>query len=252
MLKDTPELTKFKRLQADLMTSKAETVGILELLWRTCGIQTPQGNIGKLSNEDIRDECGCTEIPPDRLVESLVKWGWLDACKEHRLVVHDWGQHMEGHIKVKLKRANLPVLTSTSPPKSGCQNTCSDHVIESRVPNTCGEERNGMEWNGEERNGSSARGTSKGYTPQFEEWFKLYPKRVGKADAAKAFSKAVDRVELERLLERTTAFAESDIGKGDRQFVPNPATWLNQDRWLDDPEAWSTGKRQLQPGEVPF
>lgn len=71
------------------------------------------------------------------------------------------------------------------------------------------------------------------YSPAFEEWWKLYPRRVGKQAAFKAWSKA--RVGKDVLLDRTRQWAEAHERAGvEQQFIPHPATWLNRGGWDDE------------------
>jgi hypothetical protein len=78
------------------------------------------------------------------------------------------------------------------------------------------------------------------YPPNaFDVWYDGYPNKVGKGAAVEAFDK-VRRG-------RKATFAELIAGRDryirtkppDRSWC-NPATWLNQQRWLDEPESPST------------
>ncbi len=64
-------------------------------------------------------------------------------------------------------------------------------------------------------------------------WF-LYPKRVGKGEAFKAWTKSNCEVLSEvvvRAVREQLPYLEREGGK----FTPLPATWLNQKRWEDEP-----------------
>jgi predicted transcriptional regulator len=61
----------------------------------------------------------------------------------------------------------------------------------------------------------------------FEEFWKLYPKKVAKADALKAWNKAIKTKTAERLLELTKAYAEGKLP--DDKYIPYPASWLNKE-----------------------
>lgn len=69
----------------------------------------------------------------------------------------------------------------------------------------------------------------------FERFWKLYPKKVGKEAAKKAFQRARKTASLETLL---SAVERQKCGsrwsKDNGRFIPNPATWLNQGRWEDE------------------
>ncbi len=72
------------------------------------------------------------------------------------------------------------------------------------------------------------------YTDDFEAWWLSYPRKVGKGAASKAFTKAVKQVDVSELSEITTRYAQSVVGS-DEKFIPHPATWLNENRWEDQP-----------------
>jgi hypothetical protein len=70
-------------------------------------------------------------------------------------------------------------------------------------------------------------------TGEFELWWDAYPHKVGKRDAMTAFSNALLRgATLEALLSGVREYRSAK--PPDRQWC-NPATWLNQDRYLDQP-----------------
>ena len=74
-------------------------------------------------------------------------------------------------------------------------------------------------------------------TALFVEFWKVAAKKVGKLDAEKSFTRAMKRKDADTLMERWAAF-NAGINGGDMKYVPNPSTWLNQGRWLDeDPQA---------------
>jgi hypothetical protein len=78
----------------------------------------------------------------------------------------------------------------------------------------------------------------KKYSFEFEEFWKCYPRKVGKGGAWKAWWKAADGKEGElcRLcLESLTWQRDSDQWTNeDGKFIPHAATWLNQARWEDE------------------
>jgi hypothetical protein len=61
----------------------------------------------------------------------------------------------------------------------------------------------------------------------FDEFWKLYPKRVAKADALKAWNKAIKVKTAEELLKLTKAYAEGKLP--DQTYIPYPASWLNKE-----------------------
>lgn len=77
---------------------------------------------------------------------------------------------------------------------------------------------------------------SPGADALFDTFWKAYPSKVGKDAAKKAFAKRKPTDEL--LGEMLKAIAEQKTSlawiKEDGQFIPHPATWLNQGRWMDE------------------
>jgi hypothetical protein len=95
-----------------------------------------------------------------------------------------------------------------------------------------------------------------GYDSDFEDWWKVYPHKVGKDAAAKAYHKALTRTDSQTLLAKAQAFAAEQSGK-DPQYIAHPATWLNQGRWMDEPAKPKTehvsgvppARREVTPAE---
>lgn len=73
------------------------------------------------------------------------------------------------------------------------------------------------------------------YTSEFEEFWKAYPRKIGKGGAFRAWKKVKARPPLSELLASVEAHAQSrDWTKDGGQFIPHPQTWLNQRRWEDE------------------
>lgn len=71
-------------------------------------------------------------------------------------------------------------------------------------------------------------------TLAFESFWKIYPKRVGKGEALKAWKSKNCESKAEFIItavEHQMAYLMREGG----QYTPLPATWLNQKRWDDEP-----------------
>ena len=74
---------------------------------------------------------------------------------------------------------------------------------------------------------------SKGREADFDLFWSSYPKKVGKADAKKAFAKVKEPVD--KLISAVEQQKKSDQWtKENGRFIPNPATWLNRGSWDDE------------------
>lgn len=70
-------------------------------------------------------------------------------------------------------------------------------------------------------------------TDDFDAFWAVYPRKVGKGDAKKAFAKVKAPVSV--LINAVNTQKQSQQWlRNDGQYIPNPATWLNQGRWEDE------------------
>jgi hypothetical protein len=77
--------------------------------------------------------------------------------------------------------------------------------------------------------------------------YEVYPRKVARAAAYKAIDQALTRIANEKCCPREDAadflyqavvkFSESPAGKKG-EFTPHPSTWMNKDKFWDDPEEW--------------
>lgn len=75
-------------------------------------------------------------------------------------------------------------------------------------------------------------GTGKGkVTSEFDQFWKAYPRKVGKGQASKAFKAAIKKTTLAELLAGLAIYRQN---KPDYADWCHPATWLNGERWTDD------------------
>lgn len=84
----------------------------------------------------------------------------------------------------------------------------------------------------------------------FERFWSVYPRKVGKQSAKRAFEKV--KVPLETLVTAVERQKCSDQWTRDNgQYIPHPTTWLNQGRWDDElPKNEYSRKGQFAHGDV--
>jgi hypothetical protein len=77
----------------------------------------------------------------------------------------------------------------------------------------------------------------------FADWYSIFPKKVAKPAAEKAFNKAIAEIrktnkveesQAAELLMKWTRERVPELEERDPKFRPNPATWLNQTRYRDE------------------
>jgi len=69
--------------------------------------------------------------------------------------------------------------------------------------------------------------TKEKHLEAFETFWLLYPKRIAKADALKAWNKAIKKKTADELIGLTKAYSESKLP--DMTYIPYPASWLNKE-----------------------
>lgn len=71
--------------------------------------------------------------------------------------------------------------------------------------------------------------------PEFDTFWRSYPRREGKGKAREAFARARQSAGLQTILAAIDAKRGcAQWQRNGGQFIPLPATWLNQQRWEDD------------------
>lgn len=71
----------------------------------------------------------------------------------------------------------------------------------------------------------------KDFDDSFERFWNHYPKKVARADAVKAWNRAVKRKPADEIIELAKQYSEGKLPSS--EFIPNGSTWLNNNRWED-------------------
>lgn len=104
MKREAVNHSKMKRLCRRMNIPLWQAIGLLESIWHLTAKEKPRGDLGRLSDEDIAlaiDYRGEEAV----VIEALVYAGWLDRDPIHRLVVHDWFDHADDAVHLKLARS---------------------------------------------------------------------------------------------------------------------------------------------------
>ena len=87
---------------------------------------------------------------------------------------------------------------------------------------------------------------------EFEVFWKVYPRKVGKGDARKKYILARKKIELDALISAVERYAETakDV---DPQYIPHPATWLSKERFFDEiPQQSDENLPSEDPDDIVF
>ena len=83
---------------------------------------------------------------------------------------------------------------------------------------------------------------------KFDEFWKAYPRKTGKGAALKSWKKInPSDSTAQQIIDSLPAHIASEQWQKDNgQFIPHPATWLNQGRWEDEPIHAKTPHEKLK------
>jgi hypothetical protein len=65
---------------------------------------------------------------------------------------------------------------------------------------------------------------------EFDSFWSLYPKKVDKGAAVRAFRRAIKNNDVALVIQGAKRYAE-DPNLPEKQYIKNPATWLNAEAW---------------------
>lgn len=139
--------------------------------------------------------------------------------------------------------ANAKQEKCTGKPEANRKQTVSKQQANAKQGETPSEKENEIE---KENENEIENECYKNPPSPFERFWLAYPRKVGKADARKAFAKVNVPVKtLLSAIEQQTRSEQWTTENG--RFIPNPATWLNQGRWEDELAA-PESKYHTKPG----
>lgn len=106
----------------------------------------------------------------------------------------------------------------------------------------------------------------------FDQFWSAYPRKNGKASARKAWAKAVAKADPDHIINAALSFS-ADPNRVET-YTAHPSTWLNDERWDDEPlparsterskseerlrrnvaamERWEPVERELEPWEIAY
>lgn len=115
MKKGTPRHPKVKRLARRLLVDLPHAVGLLEMLWHYTAEFYPAGDVGRATDDDIHEAVNWNNKKRQSFVKALVAEGFLDENADCRLIVHDWANHAEDSVHLKLSRQFKYFADGTTP-----------------------------------------------------------------------------------------------------------------------------------------
>lgn len=86
---------------------------------------------------------------------------------------------------------------------------------------------------------------------RFDQFWHMYPRKIGKGAARKAFARInPDDELLKRMITAVVKQSKTtDWTKEGGQYIPHPTTWLNQERWEDEVAAAPSPDKRVPYGD---
>lgn len=224
-------MARIRTIKPDAFTSDSLAHVPRGVRWTFAGIWTYVDDAGR-GRDDVRlikaalypldDEVSLTVLADD--LDQLVKVGCL--CRYE--VDGRSYLHIPGWKHQKISHPTPSQLPS-------CSRHDPDPFVKPpeefvKPPESLRPERKGKE-QGKEGKGTRASAPNSS-DPLFDEFWTTYPRKTDKGNARKAWDKAVKKTAARTIILAAAALAAS---KPDLKFTAHPSTWLNGERWDDQP-----------------
>jgi hypothetical protein len=215
------------------------------------------GDLSKFTDEDIADASEW-DGDPRQFIDALVYSGFIDKEGEWKHI-HDWDEYV-GRL-IEKREYNKERMKLSRSARSARANERGDHeqptsahvqhafsarsahdvamntatVPNPTVPNPT------VPTEPDQPPASGRHGAD--YPKLFDVFWQEYPKKIGKGEARKSWNRIKPTMALfEKILTSVQLAKQSGQWRRDGgRFIPNPATWLNQGRWDDEPFTAATG-----------
>jgi len=195
-------------------------------IWTLTGVWSAHERSDGVVPWHILEEFGCTE----EIREQLILAGlWLvGEAEDDRLgiVFHDWCEYqptreqLEDKAKFRQDRASKAAQKrwgDAKPMLEECYSDATAMLNDAPEPEPVPEPLKNLSKT----------------DVLFDTFWDTYPKRSGKGKARESWIKAIKKSKPQEILDAAKAYSGSkDLPEF--QFIPMPATWLNQERWNDD------------------
>ena len=220
---------KLRKLAEKIGCSENEAFGLLGRLW-AWGLDnaTKEGKIESATEKTLAAvlTSGIDERYSPRIaVDAMIEVGWIDLAEDDNLYFHDWDE-WQGEWYKALKRRENDALrkrisremaaktaglskTSDNPPDGPTENPADAPKIEEEVPPTMPAKPK--------------------YDPEFEVFWKAYPRQVEKGNAYKKYmTRRKDGYSAEDLLTAARNYAAQCRRQGtQKEYIKHPKTFLS-------------------------
>lgn len=212
---------KVMRFANNLNLSIPAAVGHLVLLWTTIMEQAESGDITDWRPQELANAAA---YPGDAdIFFQALQDGFIDKRGE-TLLIHAWWEYSGLFLHRKYNKRSPEKLAVI-------QQLYSSYTDVAVNPPT---HLNPPTLTHPPPSSASADADGAGFS-SFDRFWAIYPKKVGKQAAFRAFKAAIKKASIEAMLAAIEKQKQSEQWRKDNgQFIPHPTTWLNQGRWDDE------------------
>lgn len=244
-LPDHPKTLRFIRLCANPLAPFA-----LIRLWLWAADRRPDGDLFQMDADDIERAAGWTGMA-GKFYLAAVECSFLDG-ESSRHTLHNWSEYQgyfqressrKAHGRRKSSRAESARTARKARAHRIEEDRIGDQIIDQNLPTPTPSaswiEHRAVAFGGK----PPIRGAEQS-PDSFLAFWALYPKRVGKGAALKAWKQIRPSSGAAAFILAAVAAQKSWPAwtKDGGRYIPNPATWLNQTRWEDEaPEVPKVG-----------
>lgn len=245
-------------LSTELNLSIDEVVSKLLRLWTWFDINTKNGHASVTLVSHLE-----TKLSVTGFFEAMKKVGWLIE-KEGEIIIPNWDRHNSNSAKKRAlarerqrrHRQNSVTLMSQNSNAGSVTKTSLEIEIEKEIEIKTKKEKNIKKRkkdfsDGEKNSGLTPEKNSAKNSPcdeKFKIFWDEYPKKTGKKYANQVFQKLnPDENLFQRIMHAVCETNRLRWNFTDKQFIPDPSTWLNGARWTDEIVPYAEPRKNLSP-----
>lgn len=197
------------------------------------------------SQSRMAKEMGISKATINKYLNLLEESKWLTRERGNSLKATRYFASFPQEIEKLAGSTHSSLYTPPSPPDGLPTRSSSTPHGRGSTPHGLGVVRH-TDTNNNNNNKGTRGSTPHGLPPShnttsFDDFWGLYPKKSGKGAARTAFTKALKKTDASTIADAVKAHTQTDQWqKHSGKFIPNPATWLNQERWDDEIEGVSS------------
>jgi len=256
----------------------------LQLLWFWVAKNCPSGDLSHLDNEDI-EIAARWDGEQGAFATAICELRWIDVDENGRRL-HEWGIHnpWAAEADIRSQKARLSKLAQYRPEiykamkdegvdcisKTEYERILSEPLAHRPSETTAKRQRNDSDWlapspspspspspndknkyscSSDDEHTSDNPSINQIINQSFPEFWELYPRKVAKADAMKAFASLIKKTPMKRMKSLLTnlsahlyAYMDEIETRGtDEKYIKYPGPWLRAQDFSEPPEAAADG-----------